>query len=832
MEGNFSERVNDVIRMSREEALRLGHDYIGTEHLLLGIIREGQGVAVRILRNLNVDLLKLKKAIEDTVKSTGGTLTIGNLPLTKQAEKVLKMSNFEARTFNSDVIGTEHLLLALLRDEDNVATYILHQFQIRHENTKQELMNILSDKQSEKPFTNLPPISKKIEKTKTPVLDNFGRDLTKLAIDGKLDPVIGREKEIERVAQILSRRKKNNPVLIGEPGVGKTAIAEGLALRIINRKVPRILQEKRVVTLDLAGLVAGTKYRGQFEERMKALMTELEKADDVILFIDELHTIVGAGSASGSLDASNMFKPALARGDIQCIGATTLDEYRKFIETDGALDRRFQKVMVDPPSVEETIEILENIKFKYEEHHFVRYSKEAIISAVKLSDRYITDRYLPDKAIDVLDEAGSRVHMNNYTVSEEILKLEEQIEEIRKLKNDVIKRQVYEEAARLRDQERSLQSDLEIAKNEWDEKNKNVVYDVTEDDIATVVSMMTSIPVNRVAQAETEKLLKMEDTLKNKIVGQDEAVEKLCKAIRRTRAGLKRINKPIGSFIFLGPTGVGKTELAKVVAKYLFDSDDALVRIDMSEYMEKYAVSRLVGAPPGYVGYEEGGQLTERVRRKPYSVVLFDEIEKAHPDVFNILLQVLDDGQLTDSLGRKVDFKNTIIIMTSNVGTKLIKETGGFGFGLDNALDKYSNLKNTVEDAMKHLFNPEFLNRIDETIVFRNLDKDDIKKIISIELKELYTNLEANRIKFSLDSTAEDFLADKGFDQKFGARPLKRAIQKYLEDPLAEEMLMSKIKEGNSIIARKKADQDELEFLIEASSDSKEENEGEKEIAK
>jgi len=832
MDGNFSERVQEVIRLSREEALRLGHDYIGTEHLLLGIIKEGQGVAVRLLRNLDVDLLKLKKAIEDTVRTTGTTLTIGNLPLTKQAEKVLKISSIESKMSKSDVIGTEHILLSLLRDEDNIATQILHQFHITYDSTRQELNDILSNKSEDKfssPLTPLPPVSKKPEKTKTPVLDNFGRDLTKLAIDGKLDPVIGREKEIERVAQVLSRRKKNNPVLIGEPGVGKTAIAEGLALRIINRKVPRILQDKRVVTLDLAGLVAGTKYRGQFEERMKALMNELEKADDVILFIDELHTIVGAGGASGSLDASNMFKPALARGDIQCIGATTLDEYRKYIETDGALDRRFQKVMVEPPSVQETIEILENIKFKYEEHHFVKYSKEAIIAAVKLSDRYITDRYLPDKAIDVLDEAGSRVHMNNYTVSDEVLKIEEKIEDVKKQKIDVVKRQNYEEAAMLRDMERRLQSDLELAKREWEEKSKDTVFDVTEEDIATVVSMMTNIPVNRVAQAETEKLLKMEESIKSKIVGQDEAVGKLCKAIRRTRAGLKRINKPIGSFIFLGPTGVGKTELAKVIAKYLFDSEDALVRIDMSEYMEKYSVSRLVGAPPGYVGYEEGGQLTERVRRKPYSVVLFDEIEKAHPDVFNILLQVLDDGVLTDSLGRKIDFKNTIIIMTSNVGTKEIKETGGFGFGGDSTTDKYSNLKNTVEDAMKHLFNPEFLNRIDDMIVFRNLDKEDIKKIIAIEMRELLSNLSNNKIILNLDLTAEDFLAEQGFDQKFGARPLRRAIQKYIEDPLAEEMLLGRIKEGDIVIAKHPDESKELAFIVEGSSISQgEKNEHEK----
>ncbi|MFZ6033492.1 MAG: ATP-dependent Clp protease ATP-binding subunit [Melioribacter sp.] len=825
MEGNFSERVQEVIRLSREEALRLGHDYIGTEHLLLGIIREGQGVAVKILRNLGVDLVKLKKAIEDTVRTSGGTLTIGNIPLTKQAEKVLKITQIESKIYKSDVIGTEHILLSLLRDEDNIATQILHQFNVNYDNVRAELNNILSSKESQKtsaPFAQ-PFTAKKVEKTKTPVLDNFGRDLTKLAIEDKLDPVIGREKEIERVAQVLSRRKKNNPVLIGEPGVGKTAIAEGLALRIVQRKVPRILQDKRVVTLDLAGLVAGTKYRGQFEERMKALMNELEKADDVILFIDELHTIVGAGGASGSLDASNMFKPALARGDIQCIGATTLDEYRKYIETDGALDRRFQKVMVDPPSPEETIEILENIKFKYEEHHHVRYSREAIEAAVRLSERYITDRHLPDKAIDVIDEAGSRVHMGNFTVSEEILRLEEEIEKVKLQKIQVVKQQDYEEAARLRDKERQLQSDLEIAKREWEAKTQDMVYDVTEEDIATVVSMMTGIPTTRVVQAESEKLLKMEEALKQRIVGQDEAVTKLAKAIRRTRAGLKSANRPIGTFIFLGPTGVGKTELAKELARYLFDTEDALIRIDMSEYMEKFSVSRLVGAPPGYVGYEEGGQLTERVRRKPYSVVLFDEIEKAHPDVFNILLQVLDDGVLTDSLGRRVDFKNTIIIMTSNVGTKDIKVTGGFGFGDVTEADAYTTLKNTVEDAMKKLFNPEFLNRIDETIVFRSLDKEDIKQIINIEMKDLVKNLQENKMTIELHKSAIEFLSDKGFDPKYGARPLKRAIQKYIEDPLAEELLLGQFKEGDKIIVKHKKNTEELYFVPDKK--SQEENE-------
>jgi ATP-dependent Clp protease ATP-binding subunit ClpC len=817
MDGNFSDRLQDVIRLSREEALRLGHDYIGTEHLLLGIIREGQGVAVKILRNLDCDLMKLKKAIEDTVRTSGGTLTIGNIPLTKQAEKVLKITQIESKIYKADVIGTEHLLLSLLRDEDNIATQILHQFNVTYDSARSELNAMLSSKNPKDiGGAAVPPPDKKIERTKTPVLDNFGRDLTKLAIEDKLDPVVGREKEIERVAQILSRRKKNNPVLIGEPGVGKTAIAEGLALRIVQKKVPRILQDKRVVTLDLAGLVAGTKYRGQFEERMKALMNELEKAREVILFIDELHTIVGAGGASGSLDASNMFKPALARGDIQCIGATTLDEYRKFIETDGALDRRFQKVNVEPPSYDETLQILNNIKFKYEEHHHVRYTKDAIDAAVKLSNRYITDRHLPDKAIDVIDEAGSRVHMGNFEAPKEILNLEEEIEKVRQEKASVVKKQDYEEAARLRDKERNLQSDLEIAKREWEAKTRDIVHDVSEEDIATVVAMMTGIPVNRVAQTESEKLLNMSEALKQQIVGQDEAVQKLSKAIRRTRAGLKSPNRPIGSFIFLGPTGVGKTELCKVLARYLFDSENALIRIDMSEYMEKFSLSRLVGAPPGYVGYEEGGQLTEKVRRRPYSVVLFDEIEKAHPDIFSILLQVLDDGMLTDSLGRRVDFKNTIIIMTSNIGARDIKTIGSFGFGGENTEDRYSALKNTVEDAMRRLFNPEFLNRVDEAIVFRNLEKEDILQIIDIELKDLLKNIQESKMEIVLDQTAKNFLVDKGFDPKYGARPLRRAIQKYVEDPLAEEILRGSFKEGAKIVAKHFDGTEEIVFLDES----------------
>ncbi|KAB2964065.1 ATP-dependent Clp protease ATP-binding subunit [Zoogloea sp.] len=813
MEGNFSNRVQDVIRLSREEALRLGHDYIGTEHLLLGIIREGEGIAVKILRNLGCDLYKLKKTIEDTVRTSGGTLTIGNIPLTKQAEKVLKITYLEAKLYKSDVIGTEHLLLSLLRDDDNIAAQILHQFEVHYDRVRAELDNIISGKPSTPPAAQPAQTpEKKQDKSKTPVLDNFGRDLTKLAAENKLDPVVGREKEIERVAQVLSRRKKNNPVLIGEPGVGKTAIAEGLALRIVNKKVSRVLHDKRVVTLDLAALVAGTKYRGQFEERMKAVMNELEKARDVILFIDELHTIVGAGGASGSLDASNMFKPALSRGELQCIGATTLDEYRQFIEKDGALDRRFQKIMVDPASVDDTIQILLNIKDKYEQHHGVRFTDKAVDAAVKLSDRYITDRNLPDKAIDVLDEAGARVHLSNIVVPQEILKLEEEIEKIKQSKNSVVKSQNFEEAARLRDLEKKLLSDLEIAKREWELKAQSMVFEVTEDAISDVVAMMTGIPVNRIAESETQKLLKMDTMLKAQIIGQDEAIEKLAKAIRRTRAGLKDPKRPIGSFIFLGPTGVGKTELAKALARYLFDTDESLIRVDMSEYMEKFSVSRLVGAPPGYVGYEEGGQLTEKVRRKPYSVVLLDEIEKAHPDVFNILLQVLDDGQLTDSLGRKVDFKNTILIMTSNIGARDIKASKGFGFGEETVGDKYKHMKDTIDEAVKRVFNPEFLNRIDDTIVFHQLTKEDITKIIDIQVKELFKRMSTMNITIELSKQAKEFLAEKGYDQLYGARPLRRALQKYVEDPVAEEILKGTFGEGSLIKVKLNKKKDELMF--------------------
>ncbi|MEM1116553.1 MAG: ATP-dependent Clp protease ATP-binding subunit [Bacteroidota bacterium] len=827
MEGNFSNRVRDVISYSREEAIRLGHDYIGTEHLLLGIIREGEGIAVKILRNLGCDLFKLKKAVEDTVRSTGGTLTVGNIPLTKQAEKVLKITYLEAKLYKSDVIGTEHLLLSLLRDDENVAAQILQQaFSVTYDAVRAELDSILSGKASPRAAaTDEPgepsgrgrsPRTKREmadNKSKTPVLDNFGRDLTSLAEDGKLDPIVGREVEIERVAQVLSRRKKNNPVLIGEPGVGKTAIAEGLALRIVQRKVSRVLYDKRIVTLDLAALVAGTKYRGQFEERMKAVMNELEKNQDVILFIDELHTLVGAGGASGSLDASNMFKPALARGEIQCVGATTLDEYRQYIEKDGALDRRFQKILVDPATPEEAVEILSQIRPKYEEHHNVEYDEGTVEMIVKLSERYITDRHLPDKAIDVLDEAGARVHLANIKVPPEVVDLEEQIEAVKEEKNRVVKSQNFEEAAQLRDKEKRLQEELENVKEEWERQAEDETYPVTEADISAVVAMMTGVPVDRVQTSEGTKLLNMEEELKGTVVGQNEAIVKLARSIRRTRAGLKDPKRPIGSFIFLGPTGVGKTELAKRLTEYLFDSQDALIRIDMSEYMEKFSVSRLVGAPPGYVGYEEGGQLTEKVRRKPYSVVLLDEIEKAHPDVFNILLQVLDDGILTDGLGRRVDFRNTIIIMTSNIGARDIKNLGkGIGFSLTEETFDYSKMKSTVEDALKKVFNPEFLNRIDDVIVFHPLEKSDILQIIDVMKTDLFARVAELGIEIELTDPAKNFLVDKGYDPQFGARPLRRAIQKYVEDPMAEAILTNDLQEGAKITVDHKKDAEELSF--------------------
>jgi ATP-dependent Clp protease ATP-binding subunit ClpC len=821
MEAKFSNRVKEVISLSREEALRLGHDYIGAEHLLLGMIREGEGVAISLLKKLGITLDSLKKSLEDAVRgtATGNVKNLTNIPLTRQAEKVLKITYLEAKIFKSDLIGTEHLLLSVLRDEDNVATQILNKFDISYDVIK-ELLEYHTHTPKASDAEDADDDSSRLfgsggagagkeatrpgaEKSRTPVLDNFGRDLTKYAEDGKLDPIIGREKEIERVAQILSRRKKNNPILIGEPGVGKTAIAEGLALRIVQKKVSRVLFGKRVVTLDLASLVAGTKYRGQFEERMKAVMNELEKSPEVILFIDEIHTIVGAGGASGSLDASNMFKPALARGDIQCIGATTLDEYRQYIEKDGALARRFQIVMIEATTPEETIQILNNIKDKYEDHHNVIYSPEAIEACVKLSDRYISDRFLPDKAIDVLDEAGARVHINNIHVPADIIKLEEQIEDIKKEKNKVVKSQKYEEAAQLRDTEKKLIEQLDNAKLRWEEETKKKRYHVKEENVADVIAMMTGIPSARVAQKESLKLLSMGADLKASVVGQDEAIEKLVKAIQRTRVGLKDPKKPIGSFIFLGPTGVGKTELAKSLAKYLFDKDDALVRIDMSEYMEKFSISRLVGAPPGYVGYEEGGQLTEKIRRKPYSVILLDEIEKAHPDVFNLMLQVLDDGILTDGLGRRVDFRNTIIIMTSNIGVRDLKDFGsGIGFNTQSRKDNVDEImKGTIQNALRKAFSPEFLNRLDDVIVFNSLSREDIHVIIEITLSKVFARILALGYAIELTEKAKDFLAEKGYDAQYGARPLNRAIQKYLEDPIAEEILRGDVQQGDTIVA-------------------------------
>jgi ATP-dependent Clp protease ATP-binding subunit ClpC len=849
MDENFSPRVKDVISYSKEEAIRLGHDYIGTEHLMLGLIREGEGSAVNILEDLGVNMEAFRRKIEaiSAPNISGQISTKKNLPLTRQAEKALKTTFLEAKLFQSNQIRTTHLLLCILRNDDDPVSRILRQYDVDYDNVKGEYQAHYADEVKDGPrgemsyeddddFERKDPgysggsgggKSKGEGKTKTPVLDNFGRDLTKLAEEAKLDPVVGREKEIERVSQILSRRKKNNPLLIGEPGVGKSAIAEGLALRIVKRKVSRVLFDKRVVTLDLASLVAGTKYRGQFEERMKALMNELEKNDDIILFIDELHTIVGAGGATGSLDASNMFKPALARGEIQCIGATTLDEYRQYIEKDGALERRFQKVMVDPTTPDETIQILNNIKDRYEDHHNVNYTEDAVKACVALTSRYVTDRHLPDKAIDALDEAGSRVHITSITVPKEIMDLEKKLEDIRDQKIQVVKKQRYEEAARLRDDEKRVENDLQEAQGRWEEEVKKNRETVDEADVAEVVAMMTGIPVQRVAQHESKRLSGMAKDMKSHIIGQDEAVEKIVKAIQRNRAGLKDPNKPIGSFIFLGPTGVGKTQLAKELARALFDSEENLIRIDMSEYMEKFAVSRLVGAPPGYVGYEEGGQLTEKVRRKPYSVVLLDEIEKAHPDVFNLLLQALDDGHMTDSLGRKVDFKNTIIIMTSNIGTRQLKDFGaGVGFGTSaRKVGKQDIQKGVIENALKRAFAPEFLNRIDDVVLFNNLDQEDIFHIIDIELKKLYSRIHDLGYKVKMSKKAKEYIAEKGFDEKYGARPLARAIQKYIEDPLAEQIINSEIEEGDliAIDLAKKGEEQEITVKVEKTAEPNEE---------
>ncbi|GAB4494938.1 MAG: ATP-dependent Clp protease ATP-binding subunit [Saprospiraceae bacterium] len=839
MNKKFSPVVKQIINQSGQEARRLGHDYIGVEHLLLGIISERDSLPVRVLEALLVDVHDLKKRLERSIPRYSAyppaeNLFVGEYQVTSQMQRVLKFTFLEAKLMKNEEIYPEHLMLSLLKHQDALATKLLNEFDVDYDTFKKELEYVRSEQDLATPNLfaqasnegdyeddderrSYQSSQKREQKSRTPVLDNFGRDVTKLAEEGKLDPIIGREREIERVSQILSRRKKNNPILIGEPGVGKTAIVEGLALRIMQKKVSRTLFNKRIVMLDLAALVAGTKYRGQFEERIKAIMNELEKSRDVILFIDEIHTIVGAGGATGSLDASNIFKPALARGELQCIGASTLDEYRQYIEKDGALDRRFQRVMVDPPSQEDTINILKNIQPKYEEFHNVTYSEEAIKACVRLSDRYITDRFLPDKAIDVLDEVGARVHLKNIVVPKHIEELEKRIEELKELKNQAVKNQQYEDAANLRDQESKLVRQLEFAKVEWEEETKTKRYPVEEDDIAEVVAMMTGIPVRKVGQSEIKKLVSMADDLKKMVIGQDESVIKISKAIQRNRVGLKDPKKPVGSFIFLGPTGVGKTELARALARYLFDSEDALIRIDMSEYMEKFSVSRLIGAPPGYVGYEEGGQLTERVRRKPYSVVLLDEIEKAHPDVYNILLQVLDDGQLTDGLGRKVDFKNTVIIMTSNIGARQLKDFGqGVGFATKARMEAAEeDSKAVIQNALKKTFSPEFLNRIDDVMVFNSLGREEIFKIIDNALEGLMKRLNSMKFSLTLTEEAKDFVAEKGYDPQFGARPLHRAIQKYIEDPLAEFILSENPAEGAALVATLNEAKDGLIISLE-----------------
>ena len=827
MDAKFSPRVRDILSLSHEEAKRLGNAYVGLEHLFLGMLKDGGSIAIKMLENLNLNIEVFTKKLEASVRTFNATPNNNlALPLTKQAERVLKFTYIIAKEFHSEVVRSEHLMLAILHEKNNIISQNLEFEGIDYDNFKAELIRynqsmgntlphdetqtsdtLFNEDDSDDVMDNIPPQSEKPKKTsniksKTPVLDNFGRDLTKAAEENRLDPIVGRERELERIAQILSRRKKNNPILIGEPGVGKSAIAEGLAIRIVQHLVPRTLLDKRVVMLDLGSVVAGTKYRGQFEERIKGILNELIANRDIILFVDEIHTLVGAGNANGSLDASNMFKPALARGELQCIGSTTLDEYRQYIEKDGALERRFQKILVEPTTPEETVEILNNIKPRYEDHHLVKYTPEAIEACVKLTDRYLTERHLPDKAIDALDEAGARVHIKNIDVPAIITELESRLEEVRKDKKAAIGEQKFEEAGMYRNEEVKILDQLDKAKKEWDNNVVSHRQVVTEQNVAEVVAMMTGVPVQRIAKNEGDRLMHMEAELAGTVIGQDEAITKVTKAIRRNRAGLKDPNKPIGSFIFLGPTGVGKTYLAKVLAKYLFDSEDALIRIDMSEYMEKFAVSRLVGAPPGYVGYEEGGQLTEKVRRKPYSIILLDEIEKAHPDVFNLLLQVLDDGLLTDSLGRRVDFKNTIIIMTSNIGSRQLKDFGqGVGFGTQaklNAKNEYS--QSVIDNALKRTFAPEFLNRVDDVVMFNALEKNDIRKIIGLEIRNVLKRVEEMGYKVELTEKALDFLVEKGWDEQYGARPLKRAVQKYVEDTVAEAIIGMNLHIGDTII--------------------------------
>ena len=828
MNNKFSKRVKDIMAYSREEAGRLQNNYIGPEHLMLGILRDGDGLAIQILQDFDVNLKSLKEQIDSQIREIQEPEE-GNsneLVVTKSTEKILKMSILEARLTKSTPTDSEHLLLALLKDKKTLINSIMQSYNVDYSSALLYVKSIIdnrNDKElndetespimgdnftdddddmegrssSQRPVGGAPTAKTTSD---TPVLDNFGTDITKAASENRLDPVVGREKEIERLSQILSRRKKNNPVLIGEPGVGKSAIVEGLALRIIQKKVSRILFDKRVIALDMASIVAGTKYRGQFEERIKAILNELSKNPNIILFIDEIHTIVGAGGSTGSLDAANMLKPALARGEIQCVGATTLDEYRKNIEKDGALERRFQKVIVDPTTSEETLQILQNIKDRYEEHHNVKYTDEALKACVTLTERYVSDRNFPDKAIDALDEAGSRVHISNITIPKVIETMEQELEEVEQLKNDAVKAQKYELAASYRDKQRQLLVALEAEEQRWQKEIKEKPEIVDDQKVAEVVAMISGVPVQRIAQAEGQRLLQMKDVLRSQVIGQDEAVEKIVKAIQRNRVGLKDPNKPIGTFMFLGPTGVGKTHLAKKLAKFLFDSTDNLIRVDMSEYMEKFTVSRLVGAPPGYVGYEEGGQLTEKVRHKPYSVVLLDEIEKAHPDVFNLLLQVLDEGHITDSLGRRIDFKNTILIMTSNIGTRQLKDFGrGVGFSTASDISDAEHSRDVIKKALSKAFAPEFLNRVDDLVMFDQLNKESIYKIIDLELEGFYKRVNELGFTIEISNEAKDFIASKGYDVQSGARPLQRAIQKYLEDEMAEMIILTSVNEGDAI---------------------------------
>ena len=801
MKENFSKRVQLIMKHAKEEAVRLGHSYVGSEHLLLGMIRLEAGLGVKIMDIYDCNLDDMRAMIEDMIKSSGGTMTLGHLPLTRRAERILRNAYNEAAALGDSVADDEHLLLAMLKETEGIAFEVLNSYNIDYDGVLELLKDDVTEEDDEDDDETLPIIQKEksSKKSKTPALDHFSRNITDLARKGKLDPVIGRLDEIERVAQILTRRKKNNPVLIGEPGVGKTAIIEGLAQRINDKSVPRLLHNKRILSLDLASIVAGTKYRGQFEERMKTIMVELENTDNLILFIDELHTLVGAGGASGSLDASNMFKPALARGDIHCIGATTLDEYRKHIEKDGALERRFQKIIVNPPSQDETVRILMGLKEAYENHHNVRYDDSAIEACVYLSDRYITDKFLPDKAIDIMDEAGSRAHLHNVSVPQKIIDLEKEIDKVRTRKEEVVAAQKFEEAAKHRDKEQKLLVKLSKFQQEWQEHEHSKPELISEETIADVVALVSGIPVNKVAESETNKLLKMKDVLQKNIIGQKHAVTSISKSIQRARAGLKNPNHPIGVFLFLGPTGVGKTELAKVLANYLFSQTGSIVKIDMSEFSERFSISRLIGAPPGYVGYEEGGELTEKVRRNPYSVVLFDEMEKAHPDVYNLLLQLFDEGVLTDNLSRKVDFKNTIIILTSNVGTKEIVKGSTLGFVDQSSDQSYEAMRDKLLDRIKTTFSPEFLNRIDETIVFHSLSEEHVLDIINLQLEDLRTNLQRKGIKIRLTKSALKLLVKKGFNPEYGARHLRREIQNSLEDPISEMLLEEKYVERDTI---------------------------------